>query len=448
MPSITNVPGCSGLNDGITNYCINPTFSEQNIPLSTLDKWWYFFYAQPLNLCQGHCASDVNCKKGLVCKAQDSNGNVDGCTGTSPKEGWKYCAYPSLRNVIDNGADSSISMNDIRDSFLRIDNNGMLKVFSKEKGLIWDSVHGKKNELVKCEENNCGFDTEFDISITTARDVIFAGGYSHVDFATDIEESIDAGLSVTRNSIKVKGTTSRAYEFVTPLHANSTLFMKFKYQVVDGAKGFALCFDDGITKRVEFDGRVLSKCAALGGSSMSDVLITSYSLDASIKSTRQNMTEVEVEMSNLFPSRIGKIRYLGIVQVMNDNVFTDSFSVIEEPQFFYKENTQRRLDSTANKVCVCKSNELAATLQPGLHHTCQSSGDFCTSAKIILSETTKNEDDSCSTAFECRSGICRNKVCVSEVRRNCQFCRYLFSFIKLSLLEYDNSRKRFPRERS
>lgn len=425
MPSITNVPGCSGLNDGLTNYCINPTFTEQNIPLTNLDNKGSYINAQPLNLCQGHCEIDDNCNPGLVCMAQDSNGNVDGCTGTSPNEGWKYCTYPSLtlRSVIDTGADSSLSINDVRDSFLRIHNEGKLQVFSKENGLLWDSVDGKKDGFEVCTENNCGFNTEFDVSITTARDIIFAGDYNHVDFATDIKESIDGGLSVTTTSIKVKGTTSKAYEFVTPLQVNSTLFMKFNYTVVDGAKAFALCFDDGITKRVENDGRVLSKCAAIGGSSVSDVLSTSVSLDENIQSTSQNVTVVEFGLSNLFPSQIGKLRYIGILQVMNDNVFTDSFSLIEEPKFFYKENVQenpqRRLDQTANSICVCNSTELASTLAPGLHHTCQAEGDFCTSAKNILTEITKNENDPCLTASECRSGICGdepNKVCLSEVR--------------------------------
>lgn len=419
MPSITNVPGCSGLNDGITNYCINPTFTEQNVPLTNLDSKGSYINAQPLNLCQGHCENDINCSEGLVCMAQDSNGNVDGCVGTSPNEGWKYCTYPSLRSVINSGADSSLSINDVNDSFLRITNEGKLQVFSKEDGLLWDSINGTKTEFEECETGSefCGFNSDFDVSITTARDIIFAGDYNHVDFATDIEESIDGGLSVTTSSIKVKGTTSKAYEFVTPLHVNSTLYMNFTYTVVDGAKAFALCFDDGITKRVERDGRVLSKCAAIGGSSITDVLSTSVSLDDSIQSTSQNQTVVEFGLSNLFPSQTGKLRYLGILQVMNDNVFTDSFSLIEEPKFFYKGNARRRLDQTANNLCVCSSSELASTLAPGLHHTCQAEGDFCTSAKNILTEITKNENDPCLTASECRSGICRDGVCSSEVRK-------------------------------
>lgn len=422
MPSITNVPGCTGLNDGITNYCIDPAITEQNIPLTNLD-YDSFQSGVIVSLCQGHCEQDSNCRDGLVCMAQDSNGNIDGCVGTSTEEGWKYCTYPSLRSVIDSGADSSLSINDVRDSFLRIHNEGKLQVFSKENGLIWDSVNGTKDGFEVCTENNCGFNSDFDVSITTARDIIFAGDYNHVDFATDIEESIDGGLSVTTSSVKVKGTTSKAYEFVTPLHVNSTLYMNFTYTVVDGAKAFALCFDDGITKRVEGDGRVLSKCAAIGGSSITDVLSTSVSLDENIQSTSQNETVVEFGLSNLFPSQIGKLRYIGILQVMNDNVFTDSFSLIEEPKFFYKENVQenpqRRLDQTANSICVCNSTELASTLAPGLHHTCQAEGDFCTSAKNVLTEITKNENDPCLTASECRSGICgdgTNNVCLSEVR--------------------------------
>lgn len=421
-PSPTNIPGCSGFNYGETNYCVDPTITEHRIePLNNLaTKSGYLKLRRPLELCEGHCEVDTNCRNGLICKEQDSNGSVEGCFGASPKEGWKYCTYPSLA-VIDN-TNSDLSLRSISDSFLRIDNSGVLKLYSKGNGLIWDSNGGVTSQLVPCE-SSCEFDESYDISIATARDIIFAGSYSHVDYAIDVEESSDSGLFVTSNSIQVKGTISEAYEFLSPLHVDSSTSISFKFGIADGVKGFALCVDDGIKKRVQSDGRVLSHCLALGGSSISEVLTTYATVEdmgGTILSPDQNTTEVEFELSRLFPSRIGKIKYLGILQVMNDNFFTDdSYSLIQDISFIYNSDTNRGLNQVSNDMCVCKSDELAATIEPGLHHSCKAVGDFCTSAKNILSEITKNEKEPCSTHSECRSGICgdgTNKVCSSEVR--------------------------------
>lgn len=424
QPSNTNVPGCVGLNDGSTNYCISAdAFDDDDFPQNKellnigTTKNEYLSRTSPLSLCEGHCEFNANCGPGLICQEQDSQGKVKGCSGISSNEGWKYCTYPALARNQSNG---SININSVLDSFLRIDDTGVLKVYSKSQGLIWDSMNGvKKIFPTQCTSTNCGFDPDHDISITTTRDIVFAGKYDRADLVNEIVESDDSGLSVSSQSIKVKGTISKAYELVSPLRVTATSEISFHYELGDGVLALGLCADDRTTPNVPGDGRVTSSCLALGGTSISEVF-TSYfePKEEEIVQISGNSTEVKIKLSKMFPSQKGRLMYLGIIQVLQENFHTDSYSFIDTLQFLEAGGGRRKLQGSKSDICICDSTELASTLTPGLHHTCKTNDDFCTSASNILTEITRNENESCSSSSECRSGVCDEvaKVCKSTVR--------------------------------
>ena len=429
QPSNTNVPGCVGLNDGSTNYCISADAfdgDDRNKELLNIGttKNEYLSRTSPLSLCEGHCESDTNCGPGLICQVQDSQGKVKGCSGISSNEGWKYCTYPALEKHQSNGG---IDINSVTDSFLRIDGTGdtaLLKVYSKSQGLIWDSKNGVQKELSECNIDNCGFDKEYDISITTTRDIVFAGNYDRADLVNEIVESTDSGLSVSSKSIRVKGTISKAYEFVSPLRVTAGSEISFRYELGDGVVALGLCADDRTTPKVPGDGRVTSSCLALGGTSIGEVFTSYFEPKEEEIVVSGNSTEVKVKLSKMFPSQKGRLMYLGIIQVLQENFLTDSYSYIEEVKFLEASGGSK------SDFCICDSTKLASTLTPGLHHTCKTNDDFCTSARNILTEITRNENESCSSSSECRSGVCDDvtKVCKSTVRFSILF---LFSiFIK------------------
>lgn len=437
QPSNTNVPGCVGLNDGSTNYCISAdAFDDDDFPQNKelrnigTTKNEYLSRTSPLSLCEGHCESNTNCGPGLICQEPDSQGQVKGCSGISSNEDWKYCTYPALEKNQSNGGIDIF--NSVNDSFLRIDDTGILKVYSKSQGLLWDSKDGVPNPVPDqsaCTSTNCGFDPDHDISITTTRDIVFAGNYDRADLVNEIVESTDSGLSVSSQSIKVKGTISKAYEFVSPLRVTAGSEISFRYELGDGVLALGLCADDRTTPKVPGDGRVTSSCLALGGTSIGEVF-TSYfePKEEEIVEISGNYTKVEVKLSKMFPSQKGRLMYLGIIQVLQENFLTDSYSYIEGVKFLEASGGRRKLQGSKSDFCICDATKLASTLTPGLHHTCKTNDDFCTSARNILTEITRNENESCSSNLECRSGVCDDvtKVCKSTVRFSILFLFSIF----------------------
>ena len=467
QPSMTNIPGCVGLNDGITNYCVSPDAFDafyasenssfpQNKEILNIgtSKIEYTSRSSPLSLCEGHCEIDNNCGPGLICKEQ-SQGKIEGCSDFSSnvRAGWKYCTYPALT---ENKSSQNISIDSVNDSFLRIHDTGVLQVYSKSQGLIWDSEEGVSKTFpckVGCTDNkfneDYGFNEDYDLSVTTARDIVFAGDYIHADFVNKIVESSNSGLSVTENSIKVKGSISKAYEFVSPLRVTASRKISFHYKLGDGVVALGLCADDGVKPSVSDNGRVKSTCLALGGTNVEEVFASHLSPSVEeIITKSENSTEVEIDLHKMFPSQTKELRYLGIIQVLQENFLTDSFSFIFNSTFLPSQDSKK----LNQDLCVCDSTELAATLTPGLHHTCKSQDDFCTSASNILRQITRNENESCSSNLDCRSGVCdeEEKVCKSTVRSIGIFFLIenitIFSF-PFCLLGYDNCRKDIPSER-
>jgi len=97
----TPVPGCSGLGTKELDYC----FDEENSTLPGLKSiregsWGQNLPSnqQLLDLCEGDCDMDSECKEGYVCFQRDDKTRVPGCSGTGRKKG-DYCAEPVLSDL-------------------------------------------------------------------------------------------------------------------------------------------------------------------------------------------------------------------------------------------------------------------------------------------------------------------------------------------------------------
>ena len=230
----------------------------------------------------------------------------------------------------------------------------------------------------------------------------------------DPVESVESGLHVTTSSITVYGTTSKAYEFAAPVDVDFNSMVSFNVTLGNGVQALTLCVDDDIKANSGVDGRVESTCLALGGSAIDEIL-DDYLSPETIGSVGVK-TAVTFQLWQMFSSRNSPIKYLGIIQVVNENDVSVTESKIEDV-LFYKdiEESTRRL-STGSDLCTCGPDELASTTKPGLHHHCVYEGDFCSPAEDKLLEIQKNENDYCSSHSECRSGLCENDKCTSKVR--------------------------------
>lgn len=411
-PSSNPVPGCSGDNDGSTNYCINPNFDENSPKNGYLtDKGETAFnLVDNLGLCEGNC--DTNCADGLVCVAPDTDGNVRGCSGL-PLLDYKYCAYPVLTNKPDN---NGVDLSTFKESFLRVTDDGSVEIYAVENDLsissnqylVWNR-EGTFSQNPTAE--SLDFEHDFDLSRSTARDIFFVGDYGHADLKVDLVESEESGLHVKTSEVNVYGTTSKVYEFASPIDVDFNSMVSLKVTLGTGVKALALCMDDDVRASTGSDGRVKNNCLALGGTSV-DEIFENY-LSPGTTATVEDSTEVTFPLWQMYSSREPPVKYLGIIQIVNENDVSVTESLIQDLRFYQENN--RRLN-TGSTLCTCGPTELASTLTPGLHHNCVNSGDFCSPAKDKLLEITKNENDSCSSHSECRSGICQNDKCASKVR--------------------------------
>merc|ERR1712048_2332 len=86
------VPGCSSKELGWPglDYCYKP---PKLVDFGTAVKRWL---GRKLNVCQGGCDSDSDCKKTLKCLkfASGQNAVVPGCSGEG-KDGLNYCYSPN-----------------------------------------------------------------------------------------------------------------------------------------------------------------------------------------------------------------------------------------------------------------------------------------------------------------------------------------------------------------
>jgi hypothetical protein len=96
----TLVPGCSGLGKKNTDYC----FDEENSNLPVLKpivegSWGEKLPAgHQLDLCEGDCDMDSECKEGYVCFQRDDEEPVPGCSGKGERER-DYCSEPVLTDL-------------------------------------------------------------------------------------------------------------------------------------------------------------------------------------------------------------------------------------------------------------------------------------------------------------------------------------------------------------
>ena len=434
MPSVTPVPGCSGPNDGSTNFCIDPSFTDSSPKIGEIGDKGLNAYSliEDLGLCEGNC--DTNCADGLVCISPDQDGSVRGCYGIS-NTNYKYCTYP----ILDNSKSSSGSL-DFTESFFRVTNTGntgILQVYglrtdlsvASEKYLVWDSNNLNLSNLVS--ENN-DFDHDSDFSISTARDIFFSGDFTHHNLVMDIVENDSSGLHVKTSSIEIHGSTSKSYEFASPIDVNQNTMISFDVTLGNGVKAIALCVDVvRVASDSSTDEGLSTKCLAVGGTASSpssseeapyEGILSGYvSSDTTVEEGIK--TTIEYKLSEMFPSRLERIKYIGIIQVVNENDVSVTSSLIEN-LLFYDNNSNsqvNRMLTASSEICVCGPNELASTQRAGLHHTCSDALDFCSSAEDKLKEITKNENDFCSSHFECRSGLCQNNKCTSRVSEHSYF---------------------------
>jgi hypothetical protein len=98
----TFVPGCSGLGGKNTDYC----FDEGNPDLPDLSivegSWKQNLPSgqERLDLCQGDCDMDSECKGEYVCFQRDDETPVPGCSGKGERER-DYCSEPVLTDLGD-----------------------------------------------------------------------------------------------------------------------------------------------------------------------------------------------------------------------------------------------------------------------------------------------------------------------------------------------------------
>lgn len=91
------VPGCRGLAEGSTDYCIDATKDSNKLEFmgSAYGKPDY----APYGRCRGDCDDDNDCDTGLECFERDSgNTRVPGCEGT-PERAVDYCIDPRDRRT-------------------------------------------------------------------------------------------------------------------------------------------------------------------------------------------------------------------------------------------------------------------------------------------------------------------------------------------------------------
>ena len=438
MPSVTPVPGCSGPNDGSTNFCVDPSFIDSSPKIGEItDKGIdAFSLIANLGLCEGNC--DTNCADGLVCISPDQDGSVRGCYGIS-NANYKYCTYP----ILDNSKSSSGSL-DFTESFFRVTNTGILQVYglstdlsvASEKFLVWDSINLKNSNPVS-ESNDFKHDSDF--SISTARDIFFSGDFTHHNFIMDIVENDNSGLQVTTSSIEIHGSTSKSYEFASPIDVNQNTMVSFDVTLGNGVKAIALCVDVvRVASDSSTDGGLSTKCLAVGGTASSpsspeeapyEGILSNYvSSDTTVEEGIK--TSIEYKLSEMFPTRLETIKYIGIIQVVNENDASVTSSLIED-LLFDDDNSDSQVNrklTSSSEICVCGPNELASTQRAGLHHTCSDALDFCSSAEDKLKEITKNENEFCSSHFECRSGLCQNDKCTSRVSEHSHFIAIYCNF--------------------
>mmetsp|Transcript_26813 Transcript_26813/g.58154 ORF Transcript_26813/g.58154 Transcript_26813/m.58154 type:complete len:409 (+) Transcript_26813:97-1323(+) len=104
-----DVPGCSG--DGVSgdDYCYDPADDDDddNDDDDDDDDHYYDYDAYPrlkeehedpsykLDVCEGDCDDDNDCRGHLVCFQRDGYADVPGCSGSGDRD-WDYCAFPEL----------------------------------------------------------------------------------------------------------------------------------------------------------------------------------------------------------------------------------------------------------------------------------------------------------------------------------------------------------------
>lgn len=406
-PSLTPVPGCSNENTG-DNYCINPKFEGAPVNQQLDDSLGWDAHAavnRKLVVCEGDCDEDSHCEDGLVCfqRNSDEAPPPPGCTGT-PYQHMDYCIYPQLKNIFTGEA---LDNNGV---FIRVSDDGMVKVFSKSSGdIIWSSG---SSSIV---QETALFDISSDISIHLATHLLYAGDYSHSSFFKEFDSS-GGGFHADSSSIEIHGSISLAYELLDPFPVSALSRISFNVTLGNGIEALAICVDDDLTPMIESDHRAETTCLAIGGSAIETVLQNSISL---LEEPSPGPDEIVYSLMDLFPTRsTSVIKYIGFVQVTSANGGIDiSPSLLESIRFYDvdedgQDNGRRLINIAEN----CTAGELVATMKAGLQDTLQDGADFCVSSLTMLNQIVLEEGDYCLVNTECRSGLCETNKCESRVR--------------------------------
>lgn len=415
MPSFSPVPGCSGSNDGY-NVCVDPSLVGDD-RIGEIDGIDRSITGEALDLCQGQCINDSQCKGRLVCVESEGDGNgifkVRGCNKNA-QQNWKYCAYPAFRNVIPVDDEKNLLAN-VKKSFMRVENDGTLSVYDEVTNTrLWN------NEDVGGTESDPSFRHSVDFSISTAKDLTFAGEYRRTGVYYQFQEELErSGFHVDGTEIQVHGSTSKAYQLAAPYQVNARSTLSLQFTIGTGVKALAICPDDGLNPRVEGNGRVVTSCLLLGCKAIEafdDIFDINY-----VKVVADDKCDdgsASVPLSSVFPS-VKKLKYFGLIQIMNENLAEISNSVIMNLNIEDEEEVSddRRRTTITPDPLKCGPGELVVTTKPGLYHVKESINDFCTPAGNVLKMITKNEGDACSSDGECRSGKCVGDICVSEVSK-------------------------------
>jgi len=420
-PSISPVPGCSGISDG-GNYCINPLVEDvtshaqiRNDAYFTPNFSGSTFTAPNLGRCEGHCNADSMCQEGLVCFQRNDNEFVPGCTGT-PRNGWHYCIYPQLSQET-----AYDSLDYEGGSFLRIGDSGVLTVFTADgSGIIWNSTLSDQSAVP--------FDHESDISLELANQLHFSTDtYTHstIQFDFDSETTLGGFHVNTASSIEIFSTTSLAYKLVTSYSVSRQSRLSFDIHVGRQIKAIAICLDQ--QSDYGTDTIIVTSCMAIGGTAIEETFGTDIQI-LSTSAENDNMVSIDIAVKELFPSR-SKFNIIGIMQVANLGTETDVnniTSLIENIDFhdISTEVGRRLLETGDTSPCdllvytidsACPPGCMVETTKGGLFHELQDVNDFCISMDIALKQTAKNEEETCSLDENCRSGLCQDNQCISKV---------------------------------
>ena len=406
-PSLTPIPGCSNENLG-GNYCINPKFEGAPVNQQLDGSLGFDAHSKvkrKLFVCEGDCDKDSHCEDGLVCFKRNSDDAPPppGCTGT-PYQDMDYCTYPQLKNIFSGEA------LDNNGAFIRVSDDGMVKVFSSNGELIWWS--SSVDQLV---QETALFDIRSDISIHLATHLLYASDYVHSSVFKEFDSS-EGKFHADRNTIEIHGSISLAYELLDPFPVSALSRISFNVTLGNGIKVLAICMDDGLTPSIESDQRAETTCLAIGGSSIETVIKNPIRL---LEEPSPGPDEIVYSLMNLFPTRsTSVIKYIGFVQVISDNgdiEFSPSF--FESIRFYDVDNdgqaNGRRLVNIGE---TCPAGELVATTKAGLQDTLQDGGDFCVSSLTMLNQIVLEEGELCEVNNECRSGLCETNECESRVR--------------------------------